>query len=104
MVDRGKGFLISYTVIRYFLDKYNEDDKFRNIIHNILDEDGYEYIDETTYFKLYNFTDITASNECQKEGSRLLNLIKIRAKSNKIKYYETPNKFEVFAILASCYM
>lgn len=29
MVDRGKVFLISYTVIRYFLDKYNEDDKFR---------------------------------------------------------------------------
>lgn len=40
-------------------------------------------------------------NVRKKEGSRLLNLIKIRAKSNKIKYYEPPNKFEVFAILAS---
>lgn len=106
MANRGKGFLISYTVIKDYKDISNEDNRFRGIINDVLEDDGYEYISETTYFKSYNFSTtstLTTLRACTNERVNLLDSIISKAKSNKIKYYETPNYFEVSAVLASCY-
>ena len=69
MSNRGKGFLVSYTVIKDDKDKNNEDDRFRYIIKDVLENDGYYHIYETTYFKLYDFSLQAPSNECQKEAN-----------------------------------
>ena len=103
MANRGKGFLISYTVIKDDKDRNNEDNRFRGIINDVLEDDGYEYISETTYFKLYDFSINTSLRECTAERKNLLDSIIREAKSNKIKYYETPDYFEVSAVLASCH-
>lgn len=103
MANRGKGFLISYTVIKDDKDRNNEDNRFRDIINDVLEDDGYEYISETTYFKSYNFSTTSTLRACTNERVNLLDSIISKAKSNKIKYYETPNYFEVSAVLASCH-
>lgn len=106
MANRGKGFLISYTVIKDDKDRNNEDNRFRGIIKDVLEDDGYEYISETTYFKPYNFSTtstLTILGACTNERKNLLASIRNNAKSLGIRCYISPNYFEVSAVLASCH-
>lgn len=103
MANRGKGFLISYTVIKDYKDISNGDNRFRGIIKDVLEADGYEYISETTYFKLYDFSINTSLRECTAERKKLLASIRDSAELFDIKYYKSPDYFEVSAVLDSCH-